>query len=285
MYSAELMKQRNRQIWIAIALGVVAVFLFVFFYIADPFPPGMTDLVTTGMTTFAALIAAVVSSLVWRRYGKKSAPRRVWLPFSIALWLWFIAEAIFFYRYAIDGDYVFSPADFFWVVAYLFFAVALFHQYAIIYRPRRIVGVAYFVLAFLAAALLTYLYALWLASLSDGKMDLETVVNAIYVVGDFSLALGALLLVAIFRDGAMGRAWLGLVAFTFSDLLYSLLEALGLYSWRLNQGDTLTLLSDSTYFAAYLIVAFGCYLQWILLSYGPRLLIVDTEFMENTESN
>jgi hypothetical protein len=107
--------------------------------------------------------------------------------------------------------------------------------------------------------------------LETGAAQLEIFVNAFYAVGDVALGLGALLIAYAFRNGALGRPWLGLLIFAFSDLLYAWLEASGLYAWSIAEGNILTTITDATYFGAYLAIAFGCYLQLILLSHGPRL--------------
>jgi hypothetical protein len=271
MYSTTITKPRRLRIWIAIWLAIAFTGLYVYLYQTDPFPAGVTDLVTSGMVVMAALAAAVISILIMRRYGRNSPPRLVWLNFSLALWGWAIAEAVWTYEYAIDGAYALGPADVFWVISYFFFIAALYRQYTLIYRPTRLVRVAYLLLSIVAVLIFTYLYALWLSGTNDQPLDTETLVNAFYVAGDSGLAIAALLLTFAFRDGALGRPWIGLVVFAFSDLLYSLLETSGLYTWSIAGGNLLTTISDTSYLAAYLVVAFGCYLQWLLLFYGPRL--------------
>jgi len=119
--------------------------------------------------------------------------------------------------------------------------------------------------------LFSYLYGLWLLHGNPQAHQWETFVNAFYGIGDLALALGALLLAYTFRSGALSRPWLGLVIFAASDLLYSWLESSGLYAWSIGTGNALTTISDTTYFAAYLIIAIGCYSQWLLLAQGPRL--------------
>jgi hypothetical protein len=208
--------------------------------------------------------------MVWRHYGKGTPPRRTWMHFTLALWGWAIAEWVWLYEYWIDGAYILGPADYFWVASYFFFLAALYGQYYLIYRPKPQVGAGYLVLSILAVLAFSYLYANWLSGSSGQTITSEILVNAFYGVGDVALVIGALWLVIAFRQGALGRPWIGLVVFGFSDLLYSWLETSGLYAWSLAEGNPLTTITDVTYLAAYLVIAFGCYMQWLLLSYGPR---------------
>jgi hypothetical protein len=274
MISSDLMKQRRFRIWIAICLFLAYIALYAYFYRTIPFPENLNELVTNGMVALAAGIAAMMSMLVWSRYGKSTPPRGVWFNFMVALWGWTIAEVIWMCEYAIGGEKLaeFSIADVFWVVSYIFFLSALTRQFLLIYRPRKIISMAYLALSILAVLTFTYLFALWLADLNNVALDLKTLVYAFYPIGDFALSLGAFFLIFAFRDGALGRPWLGLLIFAFSDLMYTWLETSGLYAWSLAEGNLLlTAITNFTYLAAYLSIAFGCYLQWLLLFYGPRL--------------
>jgi hypothetical protein len=265
------MRSRNLRIAVALLLAVVSIATYLYLYQVEPLPANLNDLVSSGMVCMAALAGAIVSTLVWTRYGKGTPPRRIWMHFALALWGWTIAETVWLYEYWIDGAYTLGPADIFWVFSYIFFIVALYGQYALIYRPAQRVGMVYLFLSILAVFGLSYAYALWLSSANGQSLTLETLVNAFYVVADIGLTAGALRLVFVFRDGALGRPWIGLVIFSFSDLLYSWLETNGQYAWSISQGNWLTTLTDTTYLAAYLAIAFGCYLQWLLLFYGPRI--------------
>lgn len=266
-----LKEPRYLRIFLAGLTSIAMVGLFYYFYVTDPFPAGVTDIVTGGMIVLAAFGAALIGTLVWRQYGRNTPPKILWLHFSLALWGWALAEAFWLYEYAVNGNYILGPADVLWVVSYLFFIAALYSQYALIYRPSRWTGVAYLTLGVLAVGVFTYLNALWLADSNAQALSLETLVNAFYAVGDIALAGASLWLAFTFRNGALGRPWIGLIVFAFSDLLYAWLETSGLYAWSIAEGNILTTLTDVTYLAAYLVIAFGCYLQLILLKYGPRV--------------
>lgn len=256
-----------------LALFIILVGLYVYFYQVNPFPEGVADIVTSGMVVFAASLAGLTSTLVARRYGRGTPPRLIWLHFTLAVWGWAIGEAIWSYEYVVGGQEAaqLSVADAFWVICYVLFIASQYRQYVLIYRPDHRTSIAYLSFAIMAVILFTYFYGLWLLGSSPDADPLITYVNAFYAVGDMALAIGALVIAFAFRDGALGRPWLGLLVFAFSDLLYAWLESSGLYAWSVEQGNLLTTITDTTYFAAYLVIAFGCYLQLILLTFGPRL--------------
>lgn len=268
-----MMTQRRFRIWLGLAFVVVSVGLFFYFYQADPFPEGIADYVTTGMIVLASIIAACTATIIVSYYGKGTPPRSIWLYFALALWGWAIGETIWAVEYFRGGPEAaqVSAADVFWVISYFLFIVSLYRQYNLIYRPARRIALSYLALAILAVIVFTYLYGIWLIGSSLHSDRLEIFINAFYAVGDIALALGAFVIAFAFRSGALGRPWLGLIVFAFSDLLYAWLESSGLYAWSIAEGNMLTTITDTAYFAAYLVIAFGCYLQLILLSHGPRL--------------
>jgi hypothetical protein len=70
--------------------------------------------------------------------------------------------------------------------------------------------------------------------------------------------------------GALARPWLGLLAFSFADLLYAWIEISGLYSWSVDQANLLSTVTDIVYLGAYLVLGFGVLSQWAFLKYGLR---------------
>ena len=256
-----------------LTLAVVLVGLYFYLYQAAPFPGGVNDGVVMAMTVLASALASFLAFLIVRHYGKGTPPRAIWMYFSIALLGWCLGELIWAAEYLRGGQEAaqLSAADFFWVASYFFFIASLYRQYVLIFRPEPRAGLAYLVFSILAVLMFTFLYGIWLLGSAGNGPPLLTYVNAFYAVGDIALSIGALVIVRAFRNGALGRPWYGLLLFSFSDLLYAWLEASGLYAWSVEQGNILTTITDTTYFAAYLLIAFGCYLQVILLIHGPRL--------------
>ena len=183
-----------------------------------------------------------------------------------------IAEAVWLYLYVSGGNYRLGLADVFWVVAYVFFASALFHQFLAIHRSLQR-GIIILVVCVLGTLIGAYAFASWLASVYGRPIDLDVLVNTFYGVGDLFLAMAALQLSVLFRSGALGRPWIGLLIFALSDSIYAWLDISGVYTWSVGLGNSLVLIKDLSYFAAYIAIALGCYLQYLLLTYGPRYKI------------
>lgn len=265
--------QRRSRIWSGMVVVLLVLGVYVFIYQTDLLPTGWADMLTSGMVVVAAIAAAVTASLVTRYYTTGTPLRLIWLHFSLALWGWAIGESIWMAEYMSGGSDAahLSPADVFWVLSYILFILSLYRQYNLIHRPARRKGLLFLAASLAIVLVITFVSGYWL-TLSNPQADrLETYVNTFYAVGDIALAIGALLIASAFRAGALGRPWLGLVVFSVSDLLYAWAETSGFYAWTIAQGNLLTTVIDTTYLLAYLVVAFGCYLQLILLSYGPRL--------------
>ncbi len=262
-------RQRIVKKWSALTVATVLVVFYFMLYEFPIFPETITDTLTVGMTSFAALTAALIATRVWRSYAPTTPPRRIWLMYGLALWGWTIAEFVFSYEYFSDGSYLFGPADIFWVGSYALFVMALYYQFGLIYRPNKVRAALAFSIANLLALVLAFIFAGWLARVNARPLDGEVLVNGFYVVGDFCVAGAALWLAFTFRDGALGRPWFGLLVFAFADLAYALLEIGGTYTRSFSDSNFLITLTDSLYFAAYLALAFGCYLHSLLLQYGP----------------
>ena len=169
-----------------------------------------------------------------------------------------------------NGEVPVGVPDFFWVVAYYFLGQALLSQYKILVHPTRselTSRVIRSVLFLCVAWALIFSVLMWL-DLSSSVGD--TLVNAFYPAGDLTLALAAIWLTRNFQGGALGRPWIGLLVFSFSDLMYAWLQLSGAYAWSLDQGNLVSGFSDIVYFSAYMVLAIGSFSQWLFLKYGLR---------------
>jgi hypothetical protein len=110
-----------------------------------------------------------------------------------------------------------------------------------------------------------------LAAGTGEPVNIGTVINSFYPAADFLLALVAFWLARHFRGGAFAQPWLGLLAFSFADLMYAWLEISGLYSWGVDQASFVSAASDIVYLGAYLVLGLGVFSQWMFLKYGLRL--------------
>jgi hypothetical protein len=160
-------------------------------------------------------------------------------------------------------------ADLVWVLAYLFFFRALLRQYKLLFPPEPGQIVQWLFVWAGSILSLTVIIAWLLTRFTHEPWSLAHLVEAFYPAADLVISLASLRIVQRFGSGALGFPWVGLFAFTLSDLLYAVLEASGAYSWSVSNGNLLSAVADITYVAAYLFVGLGCYAQLLLLRHGP----------------
>jgi hypothetical protein len=169
-----------------------------------------------------------------------------------------------------NGEVPVGVPDVFWVIAYYFLGQALLSQYQLLMTPtqaelnKRVINS----LLFLGISFALIFGVLEWFALSTSVVD--TLVNAFYPAGDLTLALSAVWLTRHFQGGALGRPWIGLLVFAFSDLLYAYLQLSGTYAWSLDKGNWVSGFSDIVYFSAYLVLGLVLISQWLFLKYGLR---------------
>jgi hypothetical protein len=237
-------------------------------YLKEPFSELWNGILINLLLVIAASLSAAVATMVWRHYDRADTPRRIWRYFAIGLWLWTAAELVYGYLDITRDEVSIGIPDIFWVAAYLFFAHALLIQYRLLAQPNRQElwsRIAVVLVALLAFYMLVYRLVSGLAGAPQTR--LEAAVDTFYPVADLCLALVAVWLISHFRGGAFARPWLGLLAFSFTDLLYAWIDTSGLYE-QANSGWAA--LFDTTYVAAYLILGLGILSQWAFLRYGLR---------------
>lgn len=257
-----------RLYWLAISASVLLVVFYVYIYWFEPFSEFWNNFSSNFFLVLASFLAALTATLIWRHYDRTDGPRTVWGPFAVSVWLWFLGELTWGYLNMTAGDVPVGLPDVFWVSSYFTFGLALLNQYGIVYQPdkrslARVTWIA--VIALFAFTLL--IYSVFILA-TDGATKFDVAVNSFYPAGDLLLAVIALGLARHFAGGAFARPWLGLLVFTFSDLLYAWLEASGTYAWSVNEGNLLSTVSDVAYLAAYLVLFIGVLYQWLFLKYG-----------------
>lgn len=254
---------------------VLAVLLFIVVYQWQPFSVPWDDLIVNHLTTLAAVMAAVFATRNWLHFHPDEPPKAIWGYFAIGLWCWAGAEEMWALMVLFWGDVPgVSIADFFWSVAYIFFAISMVRQYQVIYslsRRQRYLWLGGSLLALLAATLIGT-KMLYTVDAQSEQTWLETLVMTFYPFGDLAIALAAIWLSKIFGRGLWGRVWWGLLAFVVSDAFYTWLNFTGIYSVSVDEGNLLSLFADTLYLVAYLLLVMACYAQLRLLKDGPPAL-------------
>jgi hypothetical protein len=247
----------------------VAVLVFILYlYNAEPFSPFYNDLFSNVALIGAAVVCAICATRVFQRYEPTDSPRVIWRQFAIGLWLWSIAELIWSFYNMAYGEVGITIADFFWVLAYAFFAHAIYVQYQVLFRLEKRDGAFWMVVWLGGVSVLVLLTAFLLVKFVDGQWGLPLMIASFYPVADFAIGYAALRIVRRFRGGALGYPWLGLFIFAVADAIYAILDVTGLYTWSISTGNWWSMVADVVYNAAYLFVALGCFVQLLLLKYG-----------------
>ena len=267
-WSAKLTSARILGLASIAALIFLAVYVII--YQVEPFSEVWNLTITNLFLVAAALFAAAIATMIWAHYDPTDTPRRVWGHFATGLWLWAAAEMIWGYLNVIQGEVPVGLPDVFWVAAYFFFGQALLFQYQILARPTKqeLLSRALFAILFLLVLNLLVYRALTSGAEIADKFDVA--IDSFYPAADLLLALVALWLARNFMGGAFSRPWLGLLAFTFADLMYAWLEISGMHPWSVNGANLLSTITDIAYLGAYLILGLGVLCQWAFLKYGMR---------------
>lgn len=239
---------------------------YILFYHFSPFEGSFNNLVLNSITSIAALSVAVISTAIFFHYQPQDFPRKIWKSLMLGSWSWFIAEVIWqIYAFIYEEVPVPGIADLGWVLGFIFFTIALYQQYAII-NPSRVDTIRVFAIGtWLVVMLIPAVILTVLDSFSIGSY-----IDFYYPFADLSVGIAGLALILVFNGGALMRPWIGLMVFGASDLLYAWAEKTGIYAWSANNSNILTIVIDSSYLAAYLILAIGFLGHWILITRGLR---------------
>lgn len=251
--------------------SLVWILFYILIYWFQPFPAFWNDFLSIFFTQVASLAAAIIATLVSFHYERSETPRRIWGWFAVALWMWFAAEVSWGYIYMTEGEVSIGLADVFWIISYGLFGLALVQQFKILHQPsaRRLWG--WVLIAILSLLALTMAVYFLVTTMAPTPFSLDAAINSFYPAADLLMAVIALWLIRHFQGGAFSRPWIGLLVFTFSDLLYAWLEASGLYAWSLEQGNLLTTITDVAYLGSYLVLGLGVLSMWLYLKYGLRM--------------
>jgi hypothetical protein len=245
----------------------VAVMLFVanlYVYQVTPFEGTLNNTILNIITVIAALMVAMTATSIFLHYHPEDFPRKIWLYMSIASWFWFLAESAWAVIIYIE-ETVTAPSipDAGWVCGFIFFTIAFYYQYSVIFptQKKRIIYVA-------IGAWALAIFAPLIGLIATQTFTPEAYINFYYPIADLGLGVAGISLIFVFRGGALMRPWFGLFFFGISDLFYAWAEQIGLYEWSAQNSNALTVTIDSMYLAAYLILGFGLLGHWALVRYG-----------------
>jgi len=238
----------------AILLLVTAVFGFQSFY------PKSIGPISNVLPSVLAGAAFVSAGLCVRKYGLKLSENfaRIWFLFALGPACWLIAEitwAAYYFFLNIPIPYP-SIADIFYLAAYVPLSIGVFMYFrafsGALTRRRLIASVG----TIAAATILVFTFVIP-TELSIGNPPVETITDLAYPALDLVLFSLAVLSLAIFLGGSIGKWWILLAGAIILDIIadeyFLYLEAKGTYY----NGS----FDDLIYLWAYLIFALAFYVH------------------------
>ena len=254
-----IFKSREKLVALLIFIGITA--LFVWDYVLAPFNELANAIIVNGATVLSALIVAVILTRITFYFHPQEAPFLIWAAFSVGMWLWAIAEAIWGYLYTTVGEVpVFSAADVLWFMGYIALTISLVRQYRLVFfnQVYTIRWAAFGIWMGILLSIETILLV------THSEAPLEDFFRYFYVIADTIVGLSAGYLVYAFRGRALAIPWLTISSFVVTDILYISLTNTGAYDWVMS-GVSIALVADTLYLVAYFVVAWGVLGQYILL--------------------
>jgi hypothetical protein len=279
----------NRQFTVlAIGVALVGILLAVaniFVLGGDAFVQNLNQHLTPPL----AIIAALSAFSQWRRETGEKTTRRVWLGMATGLFLWAIAEVVW-WIYAVlrqENPYP-STADLFFIAGFIPLLYGLIVRYrSTLARPSWQQLALISSISILVGAVIHWLIGVPIIQDFDPHRMLESVLNILYPVLDFVLFILVLLIYSAYeRDYSL--PWriiaIALAFMSFSDLLFSYLTWNDLY-YPGGKSNLLTGLSDFAYNYAYLTLAFGIYTYRLVYETQHRIIAPTSAHPTSREPN
>jgi hypothetical protein len=271
----------HRTLYYYLSAFVVFTCAFLYLYILPPFESLWADVSINALIVMAACWTTFLAFLLWREFNKGELPKKIWANFALGLGCWAVGDLVWaIYAFYLDEVPLVSFADFFYLISFIFLAVAFFSQFSLIFYTGRSKCRLWLGLAVIAALMITALTTmLWQTAHPEGEASwFESFVGFFYPIGELFFAVAALYLSRIFGKGLLGRVWVGLFFFVVADAMYALLTYTGLYEYSVEGTSVWTVMADVLYFDAYLVLALGIFMQLLLSRYGPpRSAVMDFE--------
>lgn len=253
--------------WTASAAGVILT-IITLLYLSPVFDALGRDAVSwvyDVSTILAAAISTVLAFLLWRASERGELLKLAWGSLAVGLLLWTVGETLWdYYDLARRESPTLSVADIAWGLGYIPLLLALFWRYRSLQalpnrKQLRMTLVLWGVLAMLMIVL-----AIAPMAVSDTfSSRAERFVAVFYPLGDLLIVLVALLSVLALLGGKLSVPVLiitsGFLVVALSDMLFSYTNWQG--SYAVGGINTITAVVDVTYFASYVLIAFGVAMQ------------------------
>lgn len=269
-------KYSRFQVLAFVLFSAVLIGLYVYFYQFSELPEEQSNLILNLISVLAPLSSAIFATLVFLNFEPGDKPREVWKYLTIFIWLWAIGELIWAGYLVFVGDVPLpSAGDAFWLAGFVFLTIALRKQYQFV--TLKSVPLWQILTIWAGVFVLAYLVLL----LSQTEADLGNYLEFWYAVADFAAGIAAIRIFLAFRGGRLSRPWIGLFVLGLSDSIYAWLIATDMYAMSSAEGNLLSLVADTTYMAAYLVLATGFLATYLTLKYGLDFSKIEVPQPEN----
>jgi hypothetical protein len=262
----------DRSLRQASALGIAAICIIALFHINSIYQAigSVTVLWLYDVTlVLFALAGAILALLLWRSFIRGEVLKAIWGSMGLGLLLWATGEVIWvFYELVLQQDSPYpSAADIAFVIGYIPLFSALILRYRSL-RTRPAPGWragAWLAFAVLAALAIVFVIGP-IVTYPDYDRPIEKFLGVLYPLGDLALALGVLLIALSLMGGALSIPWtliaVGFMVVSVSDLLFTYATWHEIYLAGPDTGvNLITAMSDIQYYASYVFIAFGLYMQ------------------------
>jgi hypothetical protein len=269
-------KYISRRMIIAILVSLLLLAVYTLIYRTYPFPGDWNDILLSVINFLASLLATLSAILVYKSFRAGDRPKKMWRYLMIGFGSWSISEIIWGIYY-ISGIEIPIPsfADLFWFLGYAFFTIALAMQFKVI---KRSISRPAIILLIIGIYFLIAINVFGLIALIRAPINLPNLIEYSYPVMDFAVGIAALVLMFSFRGGKLAWSWIGMIIFSASDVLYAYLLASGLYAQSAESGNILSLVADTTYIAAYLVVMLGFFYYYLLIKNEQNTIPIEKRF-------
>lgn len=209
-------------ICLVIALCLALIYAFQGYY---PEPMSVFSNVFAPIIAGAAFVSA---SFAFHKYGTniKQQFSLIWLNFAIGMLFWFLGESLWaVYTILLEVEIPYpSLADVFWLVGYvpMFMALCLYVKIFASALSKKVLSIT--IVAVTILVILVFV-ALIMPLINSGEDSIVQAVNFAYILLDLVSLSTALLGLAIFLKGRLGKSWLlinaGMASYTIADMLFS----------------------------------------------------------------
>ena len=217
------------KITLATAVALTLVYAFQGFY------PEFISPLSNAVFPVVASAAVFSSAFALRKYGPKPTKfLMIWMCFTVGMTLWFLGElswAVYTFFLSVEVPYP-SIADIFWLGGYIPLLIALF-VYSRLFasvlanRKKALIAALIIILGVLVSAAL-------IVPIMGVEEDVATfIIDLAYPLLDIALLSMALVGLAIFQKGGLGKSWLwiilGIMLNVAGDMVFSYTTAQGTY--------------------------------------------------------